>query len=92
MWYDVVRIGLLKEDLIDHNPAIDGKLIRQPLLNIECVSSILTMMNVYQGYKLLIIFDEIRLYFILVRMIVKRKGVKIVYLLRSTELLNDKLD
>jgi hypothetical protein len=92
MRHGVIWVGLLKEDRIDHNPAIDEKLVRQSLVHIECVSSILTMMNAHQGYKLSTTFDKSRLYLILVRMVVKRKSVKRVDPLRSTELLNNKLD
>jgi hypothetical protein len=50
------------------------------------------MMNAHQGYKLSTTFDESRLYLVLVQMVVKRKGVKRVDPLRSTEFFNDKLD
>jgi hypothetical protein len=92
MWHGVIGVGLLKEDRIDHDPAIDRKLVRQSLVHIECVSSILTIMNAHQGYKLATTFDEIRLYLVSVRMVVERKGVKRVDPLHSTEFLNDKLD
>lgn len=92
MWHGIIGVGLSEEDRIDHDPAVDGKLVRQSLVDIECISSILTMVNTHQGYKLSTTFDEIRLYLVLVRMVVKRKGVKRVDSLGSTELLNDKLD
>ena len=92
MRHDVIGIDLSKEDRIDHNSTIDEKLIRQFLVYIEYVFSILTMMNAHQGYKLSTTFNKSRLYVLLIRMIVKRKDVKRVDPLRSTELLNDKLD
>lgn len=92
MWHGVVGVGLLEEDRIDHDSVVDRKLIRQSVAHIECVSSILTMMNAHQRYKPSTTFDESRLYLVLVRMVVKRKGVKGVDPLRPTELLNDELD
>lgn len=92
MRHSIIGIGFSKEDRVDHNSAIDGKLVRQFLVHIECISLILTMINVHQGYKLSITFDESRLYLVLIQMIVKRKDVKRVDPLHSTEFFNDKFD